>query len=285
MAEIFVLYNPNSTGDSKVKAEELVEQLSNTGKSVELIATEYAGHARELAAKWTSELDDPLIVSSSGDGGYNEVVNGVMSSGGAATCAVLPAGNANDHRRTVAKRPLAESIIEDKVSRIDVLQVSMGNGDGVVRYAHSYAGLGITPTVAIELNRNRLSRLKETLIVAKSIRDYQPFQIRVDGVVKTFDSLIFANIAQMAKVLTIAENAEPDDGLFEVVEFPFKNKPRLLGKLALATVKGIKGRSVRSYEFELIKDLPMQLDGEVEYLKEGAKVTVRSLPKALRTIL
>jgi hypothetical protein len=37
----------------------------------------------------------------SGDGGYNEVVDGVMQAGDTGTvCAVMAAGNANDHRRT-----------------------------------------------------------------------------------------------------------------------------------------------------------------------------------------
>ena len=44
---------------------------------VRLSPTQHAGHARDLA-RWEAQTGSPLIISVSGDGGYNEVVDGVM---------------------------------------------------------------------------------------------------------------------------------------------------------------------------------------------------------------
>ena len=58
--------------------------------------TNHTGHATELARE-AAATGSPLIVSDSGDGGYNEVVNGAMAS-----------GNANHHARFMHDEPLVE---------------------------------------------------------------------------------------------------------------------------------------------------------------------------------
>ena len=131
---VVLIFNPNSTGNAKDKAAELREQLSVRVPQlpVELSATQHAGHARDLARD-AARVGQPLLVSVSGDGGYNEVVNGVMASGSEqAVCAVLAAGNANDHRRTTREQPLADTIVAGNVSRIDLLKLTV-DGDDAVR--------------------------------------------------------------------------------------------------------------------------------------------------------
>jgi len=72
--------------------------------------TEHAGHATQLSRS-AADSGRPLVVSVGGDGGYNEVVNGVMQAGNdQASTAVLAAGNANDHRRSTAEMPIAVGI-------------------------------------------------------------------------------------------------------------------------------------------------------------------------------
>jgi hypothetical protein len=57
--------------------------------------------------------------------------------------AVKAAGNANDHRRTTAQRPLVEAIAAGEVRRIDLLCLTIGIGlDARTQYAHSYIGMG-----------------------------------------------------------------------------------------------------------------------------------------------
>lgn len=125
---VVVLFNPHSTGDAKARAQDLARELSerNPDLAVTLVPTEHAGHARDIARD-AALAGRPLIVSVSGDGGYNEVVDGVTQAAtGTAVAAVLAAGNANDHRRVTRERPLADGIIAGDVSRIDLLKITIG---------------------------------------------------------------------------------------------------------------------------------------------------------------
>jgi diacylglycerol kinase (ATP) len=112
-ASVVLIFNPASTGDASALAAELCAELERRQPDlpVTLQPTQHAGHARDLARD-AARTGRPLLVSVSGDGGYNEVVDGTLQAGNdAAVCAVLPAGNANDHRRATREQPLADAIV------------------------------------------------------------------------------------------------------------------------------------------------------------------------------
>lgn len=290
-SDITIIYNPVSTGSSKSMAFDLRSNLRKHFKNlpIKCLPTKYAGHAREIARTLAIDLKTPLIISSSGDGGYNEVVNGVMDAGSTkAVCAVLPAGNANDHSRTMHDQPLLTEIIKGKVTRLDLLKVCVETDkkESLIKYAHSYAGLGLTPAIGAELNRHSLNKFNEILLVIKTFRRIRPFTIVHRGRKLKLDSLLFANINQMAKVLTLAQNNQPDDGLFEVITFAHASKIKLIKRLAKATLTALNTSvSRRTYVFDTVKKLPMQMDGELWTLPARSKITVTSAHKALRTVI
>ncbi|MFP5369176.1 MAG: diacylglycerol/lipid kinase family protein, partial [Actinomycetes bacterium] len=218
---IVLIFNPQSTGNAPQAAEELRAQLASRLPAVplELSPTQHAGHARDLARDAASS-GRPLIVSVSGDGGYNEVVNGVMDAGNEqAVCAVRAAGNANDHRRVTRERPLADAIVAGDVRRMDLLRLTVGSGAGaMVRYAHSYIGVGLTPVVAVDLEKGGKGSWREIVSVVRAFSRFRPFPIRLeDGRRRSIDSLVFANISEMAKYAVLSEDGRPDDGRFEVL--------------------------------------------------------------------
>lgn len=284
---VILIFNPNSTGDAKDKAAELQNELSVRLPElpVELAATQHAGHARDLARD-AARSGDPLVVSVSGDGGYNEVVDGVMASGSQnAVCAVLAAGNANDHRRTTREQPLADAIVAGDVKRIDLLKLTV---DGTTRYAHSYIGLGLTPVVAVDLEKGGKGSLREMVTTVRAFSRFRPFEIvRPDRTRERFDSIVFANIHQMAKVATLSEDdGRPDDGAFEVISLEHTAKWRILATALRAASRGLGPQpSVREYEFTTVKPMPLQIDGEVMDLPAGADVRVEIAAQALRTLL
>lgn len=258
--------------------------------SIKSLPTKYAGHAEELVYELATSHKKPLIISSSGDGGYHEVINGAMKAKKAkkvAITAVLPAGNANDHSRTMQERPLAEAIIAGKITAIDLLEVTIHTkGKKLVRYAHSYAGLGLTPVIATELNRHTLNAFRETWLVLTTFFKHRPFTIRHSNKLIILDSLIFTNINEMAKILTLAQDNKPDDGKFEVISFPHAHKFLLIKKLFRAATVGLQTtRRENTYSFEVIKKMPLQLDGEVTTLAAGARVKISAAPMALKTII
>ncbi|MFF2841181.1 diacylglycerol/lipid kinase family protein [Paenarthrobacter sp. NPDC057981] len=289
---IVIIFNPNSTGDAPELAQQLHQRLKEIlSYEPELILqpTEHAGHAVDLAREAAAKGGDVLVVSVSGDGGYNEVVNGVMQAGNPrAVCAVRAAGNANDHSRIIATKPLEEAIAEGRVHNIDLLRIHTGQKeDEPLEYAHSYIGFGLTPVVATELEKGSKGALKEMVTVIQTFSKFEPFGVRLpDGKRHKFDSLVFANIREMAKYATLSDADEhPSDGKFEVIIFPHMPKWRVLLKALKATTQGLGDQpSVSSYEFTTLKPLPYQMDGEVKSVDANVKVKVECAEGALATL-
>ena len=286
---IVVIFNPHSTGDAPASAEELHAELARRLPAVplELRPTRHAGHAREIARE-EAATGRPLLVSVSGDGGYNEVVDGVMQAGNdRAVCAVRAAGNANDHRRTTRERPLADAIVAAEVRHIDLLRLTLGSGSSAeTRYAHSYIGVGLTPVVAVDLEKGGKGSWREIVSVVRGFARFRPFPIRLeDGRRRTIDSLLFANISQMAKYATLSEGARPDDGRFEVVTQQRTGKLRVLATALRAATRGLGPQpSTTHYAFTTLAPMPLQLDGELVELAAGTLVAVDIAPGALATV-
>jgi len=282
-----IVFNPNSTGDAQERAEELAAQLKERAPELpsRLRPTERAGHGREIARD-AARGGTPLVVSVSGDGGYNDVVNGLIEAGAdTAYAAVLAAGNANDHRRATKERPLVDGIVDGDVSRLDLLKMS-ADDDREVRYAHSYIGLGITPTVALELEKGGKGSVKEVISTIRTFSKFRPFVIETGSGRESFDSVIFANIREMAKVAVLSEEGRPDDGEFEVIVLRHTAKWRVLTTAVRAALFGLGPQpSAREYRFTTVDPMPIQVDGEVSEFDRGVAVTVEIVPGALQTVL
>jgi diacylglycerol kinase family enzyme len=154
------------------------------------------------------------------------------------------------------------------------------------QYAHSYIGLGLTPIVAVDLEKGGKGSFKEILSVIRTFARFRPHQIELeDGTRRTFDSLLFANITEMAKYATLSENGQPDDGRFEVVAVPHSAKWRILAVAIKAALRGLGPQPTAThYGFVTLKPTPLQLDGELLTLDAGTPVQVDIAPKALATI-
>jgi len=287
---IVIVFNPHSTGDAPRSAEDLHDELVRRlpDVPVQLCPTGYAGHAREIARE-TAATGRPLVVSVSGDGGYNEVVDGVVQAGNdQAVAAVRAAGNANDHRRTTREHHLADAIVAGDVRRIDLLRLTLGRGaTAQTRYAHSYVGVGLTPVVAVDLEKGGKGSWRELVAVVRGFARFRPFPIRLeDGRRRTIDSLLFANISQMAKYATLSEGAAPDDGRFEVVTQHRTGKLSVLATAVRAATRGLGPQpSTTHYAFTTLAPMPLQLDGELVELDAGTLVSVDIAPRALATVV
>ena len=288
-SDIHIIYNPQSKGSGKQLARQLQRDLFTTYHlSSHLHATSHAGHGKELAEALAKKATTPLIVSVSGDGGYHDVVNGVLiaqTRGTKPVCAVLPAGNANDHARVVHPSELSSSIANGAVRQIDMLKMTIiTDAASQEIYAHSYIGFGLSPAIAVELNKTNLNIFKEIYIVGRNILGNRSFTILHSNKHISLDSLVFSNIGEMAKILKLSKNALPDDGLFEVTIFPHRGKTHLLRRL-WRTTRGVEpAKHLKTFQFTLAKATVSQLDGEVLYLQAGTVVKIDAEHKVLSTL-
>ena len=289
---ITVIYNPNSTGPSEDLAKQFQQELLSRlpTQRIELVATEHAGHAEELAYQAAKATKNPLIISSSGDGGYNEVINGAMKArleGYTMTTGLLPAGNANDHYHNLHDKDIVELIAHNEVRKIDLLAIiSTSEGAPVKRYAHSYIGLGVTSKVGKELNKTKLNAFNEIWLVARALIVIKPIRLKLGKKPKYYESIIFSNVDKMSKYMTISDPSSMTDGQFEVTVFKRRNKLSLILILLKASLAGVKHNTrVRTFEFETVHKTSVQTDGEIIMVDPRVKVVVGIEKQALSCIV
>lgn len=289
---IAIIYNPNSTGSSESLARKLETQLRSRlpSQKIECVATQHAGHAEELAYSISRASKHPLVISSSGDGGYYEVVNGVIKAqleGATPAAGLLPAGNANDHHRNLHDKDVITRIINEEVVTIDLLKLTgTSGGKQIERYAHSYIGFGLTPWVGKELNKTKINRLSEFWVVARSFFNVQPVALRINDRERDYDSVIFSNVDEMSKYLKISQPSKIDDGKFEITIFKSRNKFILtftLLKAAFGLVK--QNASVSDFSLEVVDDTLVQLDGEVVTLDANSAVEITINSQILSSVI
>jgi diacylglycerol kinase (ATP) len=289
---IAVIYNPNSTGSSETMAKNFADSVREKvpTQKVELIATKYAGHAEKLAYKLAKDSAHPLIISSSGDGGYNEVINGALKAqneGAHPTTGLLPAGNANDHFHNLHNEDLIKLITKGITKKIDVLKMTYTyKGKVAERYAHSYIGFGLTPIVGKELNKTKLTILNEAWVVGRALLSVKSIKLKIGKKARHYDSVIFSNVDKMSKYLKISQPSHISDGKFEVTIFKRRNKIKLIALLLKASLVGLKeDDQVSTFMLETTQKTIAQADGEILTIDASTTVTITAEKQLLSCVI
>lgn len=286
--KVVIIFNPNSTGDSAANAKKLAQELKQANVEVSMQETTHAGHGEEIAKHYAARDAKVILISSSGDGGYNEVINGALAHPTKNfVVGVLPSGNANDHHASIGSDSLAKSITHQKFSCIDTIKVTATvDGKPWTRFAHSYVGIGVTARAADRLTKERPTKFTEKFIVLRALLSFRYVKLIEHGKTKRYSSLLFGNTDRMSKVITFAEHASVNDGKFEVSAIRFRSKLRLIAYLLSAALIGLKQTpSVKSFKCKTTARTPIQLDGEAFTIDADSKVRVESVRGSLRCVV
>jgi diacylglycerol kinase family enzyme len=150
-----LIINPRATAMTGRDAGLVVRAL---GSRLELDTrqTMYRGHAGELAAASASQGYD-LVVTFSGDGTVNEVVNGLMRvPEGRPALAPIPGGGGNIFARTLGLPADAGGAVQHILSAVAAgTRRKIGLGLAEDRYFTFSAGLGIDAEVIADMDRQR----------------------------------------------------------------------------------------------------------------------------------
>ncbi|QQS21880.1 hypothetical protein IPM09_05225 [Candidatus Saccharibacteria bacterium] len=279
-----IIYNPNSTGDGEKNAREFAEKLKSVGLTVKLQPTKHAGHAVTLAKAFADAHPNGMVISSSGDGGYHEVVNGVLSSKNpTVVTGVLPSGNANDHYHFVHHGDTIKRIERSAIDTIDIVQVTTSQWQ---HSAHSYVGLGMTPQIGEQLTKAKLNTWVEAWLVITHLFRIRSVKLKIGRKVRQYDHVVFSNTGRMSKYLTLATDAAIDDGLFEITRVKAGSLVRLLAHIWQAVTRqtDVTPRANR-FDFTVLRATTIQLDGEVYPLAAGERVTVVCKRRMLNCIV
>jgi len=213
---ILAIINPVSGTGSKDKIPRLIDTVvDNDRNDVSIVMSEYAGHAREIAAQAVQDGID-VVVAIGGDGTVNEVGSALCGTGTA--LAIVPSGSGNGlarHLRIPMNASRALQLLNDgAVGQFDYCTV---NG----RPFFCTCGMGFDATVsdkfANEGTRGFITYIKTTMTEFFKYKA-QDYSINIDGIGHEERAFVIAccNAAQYGNNAYIAPRATMQDGLIDV---------------------------------------------------------------------
>jgi diacylglycerol kinase (ATP) len=277
--ETVFLVNPASAnGKTGKRWPEIARAAHAAGLRGEAIFSDAPGQLGDLARQ-AADGGARLLVVVGGDGTVHEVVQGVAGRDGV-ELALIPRGTGWDIARThgIPKR-LVESVhiaTESGARSFDLgrAHYAGGNGETAAWFANM-ASVGMSGAVAAKVNSTtKAFGAKTSYLLALGVvfARWQnvPLRVRVDA--EERDALMEDAIVAVGRYLAggmmITPDAEPDDGLFDVLLIGDVTKTelvRVMPKIYRGThLPHPKGEVLRgsTVEIEADEPLPIQLDGE-----------------------
>lgn len=207
-------------GAGRRRVRQAPELLYRQGLAFSLVATGHPGHAQELAATAVAQKIDTVVVIG-GDGTVNEVINGLVRSGGdhVPRVGIIPAGSSNDLSKSLGipqdLEGACRTILRGQVRNVDVGQAG----------SHCFCNascLGYFARVAaksLETRRLRgsLRYVLPALGVIREMTEGWEMEVRTDeGRVYhgTYAVLLVGNAPRFGG-LTMLPRARPDDGFLD----------------------------------------------------------------------
>ena len=298
---MLLIVNPRAAGGRVGRTwSRVVEGLRAAGPALEVVPTTGPGDATNLArmAAATGTRDVGVV---GGDGTLNEAVNGLVEDDRLlhdTRLTLLPMGSGSDFARSLdlpqAATAMPVLLASEAFRAVDVGRARFLRPDGTegVRYFLNILEAGAGGEVMKRVNRSRKllgARLAYLGAILRTLATYQNPRVRVelDGrllVEGRLNSVIAANGRHYGRGLLPAPEAEPDDGLLDVVLFGdvgFREALTSMRRLRKGThlthpkVSAHRGASLTASSEE---EVPIEMDGEVV---GRLPMDVRLLPRLL----
>ncbi|MDC2958454.1 diacylglycerol kinase family protein [Streptomyces gilvifuscus] len=318
-----LVVNPAATTTSARRRDVLIHALASEMK-LEVVHTEYRGHAHDLGRQAAESEDIDLVVSLGGDGTVNEVVNGLLHAGpnpdGLPRLAVVPGGSTNVFARALG---LPNDAVDATGALLDALHegsertVGMGLAAGTpgtedeaapARWFTFCAGLGFDAGVVgrVEQQREQGKKSTHALYLRQVVRQYLQEPNKRHGTI-TLERPGEEPVTDL--VLSIICNTSPwtylgNRPVYASPKASFDTGLDVLGLSRMSTVavaryatqlltssadRGPHGRHVASLHdldhFTLHSKAPLPLQMDGDHLGLRTSVTFTGVRRALRVIV
>ena len=281
LATVFLVNPASDNGLTGKRWPELAHRAAGLGLAGETLFSERPGHLIELAER-ASRDGAELVVAVGGDGTVNEAVNGLLRAGGSTELATIAIGTGLDFVRTygipVRLDDAVRTAYEGKTRTIDVGRVTYQAWDGseAVRHVANVGSVGMSAAVAQRANgMSKVAGGRATFFYAlvRVFLEWKNTLVTVElasGERREgrMHDVIVANGQYHGGAMWLAPEAQPDDGLFDVI---------LIGDITkrdfMTTAPKIyRGTYLAHPKVELLRSsavavdaperLPIELDGE-----------------------
>lgn len=286
--KLVIIYNPMAGRKRKKLFADVINGLKKYLFTIDIIETEYKGHATEIAKQKSADQNYQMIVAAGGDGTINEVINGCFESD--IPLGIIPLGTANVLAKEIGLEINAEhivkAIVEGHTRKIYIPKIKD-------QHFSLMASVGYDALAVEKVNLKFKKTFGEIayvfsfiwqLITAKNL----PINISVDGKIYSSYGAIITNGKYYGGKFICAPDADIDKQELYVVLF--KNKGRynaLRYYLAIITNRVDKLDDIEIFPANHIiiqseDNAPIQIDGDhYGYLP----VTIKTVNKPFKLIV
>jgi YegS/Rv2252/BmrU family lipid kinase len=279
---VFVVNPASANGSTGRRWPEIAHQAAEAGLLGPALLSDGPGEIAELARRACAD-GARLVVAVGGDGTVNEAVNGLLAvePERRAELATIPRGTGKDFARSFGiptAVPKALAVARDGATRtVDAGRATFVEWDGspAESYFANFAGAGISGAVAARANTSskalggKVAFFRATTSVFVRWRNTD-YEVEIDGARRSGRMLeVIAAIGdQLAGGMRLAPEADPADGLFDIVLIGDATKldfvrtlPRIYRGTYLPHPRAevVRGRRL---QIETSTPLPIALDGE-----------------------
>jgi YegS/Rv2252/BmrU family lipid kinase len=305
IVKVLIIVNPIAgRGYAEKMIPEIEAGMRNHGLDFELVRTERPWHAAEIAERAAREGGYDVIVSASGDGTANEVINGLMRARAAgfnhSAFSILPVGTGNDMAYGLGMRgTLEESIAtlaQNQRVRIDIGHVKGGDyPEG--RYFVNGIGIGFDAVVGFVAVKIRWMRglLAYLIAVVQTVFIY----FKAPTVEIAYNDIAYTQAALMVSIMNgqrmgggfyMAPLGDNTDGHFDLCIASNVSRSRIFG-LVPYFLKGTQasqpeittGRTEKITVRAVKGTLPAHCDGET-LCESGQELSADIVPAAIEII-
>ncbi len=288
---MLIVFNPIAGRRRAALLWRVLDVLVANGVRLDLMETNRAGHAEELARDAVAR-GLPMVVAAGGDGTIAEVANGLM--GSTVALGVIPLGTANVLAHELAL-PFAPRAVAAALAfgRTQQIWPGLAQREGTTRLFVQMLGAGFDAHVVHTLPFPLKRMFGRGAYVMQTLREltrygYDPISLRLDGQDMQAASVIVSKGRLYGGHYLLAPDAQPQEPGFSVVLFEKADPGRTLmygAALPLNRLGRAPGvRHMRASRIEFIGNYPapVQADGD----KAGfLPLTVLNAPHPIRIVV
>ncbi len=290
-----VIVNPMARkGKSGQRWPETQAKLKRHLDQFDVTITRAPGDAREIARLALADGYEQFVAVG-GDGTLNEVLNGLCRDGALinpnTVICPLPQGTANEVCRNLGMAANSDepfrAIGEGRIQEIDLLHYHCTGLDGgdIDGHAALVVSFGSSAEISYRTNHSKfvkklsaeLSYYIVALIVTLSYRP-KPTTLRIDDLdlpKELVSTALACNMRFLAGGMSLAPDAKPDDGQFNLIVF------KDIGRLELITKPKswlFEGRHIDHPKISVYKGTRLEVTGEPDVLVDADGETAGRLP-------
>ena len=277
---LFILNPRAGTMQASKNLSDIMQIFSDAGYLTSVLLTAKSGDARDFAHQYANEYD--VVACAGGDGTYNEMIDGVISSGAKCKVGYIPAGSTNDFGASIG---LSKNIIEaaKAIANGETITLDVGSFNG--QYFSYVASFGAFTSASYSVPQNLKNIFGHTAYVLQGIKDIvsiksQHVKVITDEGLPTEhvieEDLVFGAVCNATSVGGVLKldsfRVDMNDGLMEVLLIKSPKNLLDVNSIAMSLLsnsldtKDIAFYSAKTVRFEMSPDVPWTLDGEY---KEG----------------